>query len=190
MHSGASVNVVTKSGTNLLHGDLFEFVRNHRFNATNPFNAINPATGERQGDGLSRNQYGGTLGGPIATDRLFFFGAYPGNADFAKRPLISSPSFRRPRCSRATSRSMPPPSATRPAPMNLRAPFVNNRINPALVQSRSAESRRSAAHDDRPVRALHLQPQPSAGRSAVHRQGRPATQPEPLDVRPLHVHCC
>ena len=36
MHSGASVNVVTKSGTNLLHGDLFEFVRNHRFNATNP----------------------------------------------------------------------------------------------------------------------------------------------------------
>ena len=78
MHSGASVNVVTKSGTNLLHGDLFEFVRNHRFNATNPFNAINPATGERQGDGLSRNQFGGTLGGPVATDRLFFFGAYQG----------------------------------------------------------------------------------------------------------------
>jgi len=42
MHSSASVSVVTKSGTNLLHGDLFEFVRNHRFNATNPFNAINP----------------------------------------------------------------------------------------------------------------------------------------------------
>ena len=78
MHSSASVNVVTKSGTNLLHGDLFEFVRNHRFNATNPFNAINPTTGERQGDGLSRNQFGGTLGGPIATDKLFFFGAYQG----------------------------------------------------------------------------------------------------------------
>ena len=57
MHSGASVNVVTKAGTNLLHGDLFEFVRNHRFNATNPFNAIDPVTGKRQGDGLSRNQY-------------------------------------------------------------------------------------------------------------------------------------
>ena len=38
-HSGASVNAVTKSGTNLFHGDLFEFVRHHRFNATNPFNA-------------------------------------------------------------------------------------------------------------------------------------------------------
>ena len=37
MHSGASVNAVTKSGTNLFHGDLFEFFRNHRFNATNPF---------------------------------------------------------------------------------------------------------------------------------------------------------
>ena len=61
MHSSASVNVVTKSGTNLLHGDLFEFVRNHRFNATNPFNAINPTTGERQSDGLSRNQLAARL---------------------------------------------------------------------------------------------------------------------------------
>jgi hypothetical protein len=78
MHSSASVNVVTKSGTNQFHGDLFEFVRNHRFNATNPFNSIDRVTGERAGDGLSRNQYGGTFGGPIATDRVFFFGAYQG----------------------------------------------------------------------------------------------------------------
>jgi hypothetical protein len=78
MHSGASVNAVTKSGTNLFHGDLFEFVRNHRFNATNPFNLINPATGERQGDGLSRNQFGGTFGGPVVSDRVFFFGAFQG----------------------------------------------------------------------------------------------------------------
>jgi hypothetical protein len=77
MHSGASVNAVTKSGTNLFHGDLFEFVRNHRFNATNPFNLRN-AAGERQGDGLSRNQYGGTFSGPVISDRMFFFGAYQG----------------------------------------------------------------------------------------------------------------
>ena len=45
-HSGASVNAATKSGTNALHGDLFTFFRNHRFNATNPFNAVDPATGD------------------------------------------------------------------------------------------------------------------------------------------------
>ncbi len=78
MHSGASVNAATKSGTNVFHGDLFEFARNHRFNATNPFNAINQRTGERADDGLSRNQYGGTFGGPVKTDRVFFFGAYQG----------------------------------------------------------------------------------------------------------------
>ena len=78
MHSGASVNVVTKSGTNLFHGDLFEFFRDHRFNATNPINRIDPLTGEREGDGLNRNQFGGTLGGPVQTDRIFFFGAYQG----------------------------------------------------------------------------------------------------------------
>ena len=50
VHSSASVNAVTKSGTNRFHGDLFEFVRNHRFNATNRFNAGRyPATGEAPG---------------------------------------------------------------------------------------------------------------------------------------------
>ena len=50
MHSGASVNVVTKSGTNPFHGDLFEFVRNHRFNADRiPSHAIDP--GPRQATG-------------------------------------------------------------------------------------------------------------------------------------------
>jgi len=59
MHSGASVNAVTKSGTNNLHGNGFEFLRDHRFNATNPFAAIDPKTGKRRDDGLLRNQFGG-----------------------------------------------------------------------------------------------------------------------------------
>ena len=126
MHSGASVNVVTKSGTNLFHGDLFEFVRNHRFNATNPFNAINPATGERQGDGLSRNQYGGTLGGPISTDKLFFFGAYQGTrtretpADlFAFVPTAAMLAGDFTEYARSCGST---------GPLQLRAPFVNNRL--------------------------------------------------------------
>ena len=78
--AGGTVSVATKAGTNLFHGDVFEFARHHRFNAKAPFAAINPATGERASDGLVRNQYGGVLGGPIVQDKIFFFGAYQGPA--------------------------------------------------------------------------------------------------------------
>jgi hypothetical protein len=64
-HADAAVNVVTKSGTNSYRGDAFEFVRNFMFNARE---ADLPAR-----DSLKRNQYGGTLGGPIKKDKLFFF---------------------------------------------------------------------------------------------------------------------
>src|SRR5437762_2509220 len=70
MYSGASVHSVTKSGTNQFHGDLFEFVRNDLFNARNYF-ATKHST-------LKRNQFGGTLGGPIKKNKLFFFGGYQG----------------------------------------------------------------------------------------------------------------
>src|SRR5262245_15559193 len=74
-HSAASVNAVTKSGTNRFSGNGFEFLRHHRFNATSPFARIGP-DGKRVDDGLKRNQFGGTLGGPIVRDRLFFFAGY------------------------------------------------------------------------------------------------------------------
>jgi hypothetical protein len=76
--AGGTVGIATKSGTNVFHGDLFEFARHHRFNATSPFAAINARTGKRSDDGLVRNQFGGVLGGPIVKDRIFFFGAYQG----------------------------------------------------------------------------------------------------------------
>jgi len=67
-HSAAAVNAVTKSGTNDFHGNLFEFVRNGKFNARDFFAA--------QRDTLKRNQFGGTIGGPIMKNKLFFFGGY------------------------------------------------------------------------------------------------------------------
>src|SRR5205085_3072478 len=67
---GAQVSAVTKSGTNAFHGDLFEFVRNDLFNARSYF-AIAGST-------LKRNQYGGTVGGPVIKNKLFFFGGYQG----------------------------------------------------------------------------------------------------------------
>jgi hypothetical protein len=69
-HSGAVVNSVTKSGTNAWHGDVFEFLRNYDVNARDFF-----ATGQ---DLLKRNQFGGTVGGAIKKDKLFFFLGYQG----------------------------------------------------------------------------------------------------------------
>jgi len=70
VNSGATANFVTKSGSNALHGDLFEFVRNGQFNAR--------LFGAPSEDTLRRNQFGGTAGGAIKKDKLFYFGAYQG----------------------------------------------------------------------------------------------------------------
>src|SRR5207237_4996223 len=70
MKSSGSVSMVTKSGTNAFHGDLFEFVRNGMFNARNAFAA--------KRDTIKRNQFGGTAGGAIAKNKVFFFGGYQG----------------------------------------------------------------------------------------------------------------
>ena len=67
---GGIVNIVTKSGTNQIHGSAFEFLRNGALNARNFFAPTH--------DTLKRNQFGGTLGGPIVKDKLFFFGTYQG----------------------------------------------------------------------------------------------------------------
>src|SRR2546425_9267597 len=65
LSSGAQVSAVTKSGTNQFHGDAFEFLRNDLFNATEYFAAVDPRTGNKKHSTLKRNQYGGTVGGPI-----------------------------------------------------------------------------------------------------------------------------
>ncbi|MDQ1474222.1 MAG: hypothetical protein QOJ99_5702 [Bryobacterales bacterium] len=68
LHPGGVVNIVTKSGSNALHGDAFDFLRNYKFNARQK------ATNTR--DSLKRNQFGGVVGGRIIKDKLFFFGGY------------------------------------------------------------------------------------------------------------------
>jgi hypothetical protein len=75
---GANVNVVTKSGTNQLHGSLFEFFRNEKLNANDFFyNRDNPLSSTTK-QVLKQNQFGGTIGGPLRKDKLFFFGSYQG----------------------------------------------------------------------------------------------------------------
>ena len=72
--AGANINVVTKSGTDQLHGALFEFVRNDIFNANDFFLNLNGV----KRPPLKQNQFGGTIGGPILKRKLFYFGSYQG----------------------------------------------------------------------------------------------------------------
>ena len=101
---GAQVNAVTKSGTNVVNGSLFWFVRNDLFGAKEYF------TGQSS---LKRNQFGGTVGGPIVQDKLFYFAAFQGTTirqdpsgteDWAPTPAMLRGDFRAvtaPPCSRS-----------------------------------------------------------------------------------------
>lgn len=121
-HAASAVNLVTKSGTNAFRGNAFDFIRNYRFNARNFFA---PAR-----DSLKRNQFGGTLGGPILKDKLFFFAGYQGKVEKSNPPTTVSfvptaamlagdfSAVAGPGCTRRT--------------LSAAAGFVNNRINPAL----------------------------------------------------------
>ncbi len=73
---GASVNVVTKSGTNQFHGTAFEFFRNTDLNANDFFRKLNVAPQPNGRPVLNQNQFGGVFGGPIKKDKLFFFTSY------------------------------------------------------------------------------------------------------------------
>jgi hypothetical protein len=68
--TGGVVNIVTKSGTDQIHGDFFEYLRNYAMDAKNYF-ATSP-------NPLKQNQFGGTIGGPILKGKLFYFGSYQG----------------------------------------------------------------------------------------------------------------
>ena len=124
-HSAAVVNAVTKSGTNELHGTLFEFLRNGAFNARNTFAATR--------DTLRRNQFGGVLGGPIQTNKLFFFGGYQGTVEksdpaqsigYVPTAEMLAGDFR--------TAASPACNAGRPITLAAARGFVGNQISPTL----------------------------------------------------------
>src|SRR5262249_35688795 len=84
---GAIVSAVTKSGTNELHGSLFEFLRNDNLDAynwaTKARGGANPIKPE-----FKRNQFGGSFGGPILKDKTFFFGSYEGTRERKGETLV------------------------------------------------------------------------------------------------------
>jgi Carboxypeptidase regulatory-like domain len=108
--TGASINIVTKSGSNELHGTIYGYFRNDAMDAENPFSytqalapgeTFNPANPDTVGtpikDTLSRQQFGGTIGFPIKKDRTFLFLAFEGlhqNAQTAVPILTDTDVFR------------------------------------------------------------------------------------------------
>lgn len=123
-HAASAVNLVTKSGSNQIHGDAFEFIRNFRFNEKNYF------APER--DSLNRNQFGGTLGAPLIKNKLFVFGGYQGRIEKSNPPTSISyvptaamlsgdfTAFASPACNGGVQR-------------NLTGGFVGNKIDPSRL---------------------------------------------------------
>jgi hypothetical protein len=85
--SGAIVNVITKSGTNEIHGSAYEFLRNEKLDTKNYF--------DQERGVFKRNQFGGTIGAPIVKNKLFFFGDYQGTREIRglSSGLINTPSL-------------------------------------------------------------------------------------------------
>src|SRR5262245_9936846 len=122
-HSAGAVNAVTKSGTNNFHGDAFEFLRNGSMNARNAFATKN--------DGLKRNQFGGTVGGPIVKSKLLFFGGFQGTTE-RSRPSDIFSYIPTPAMLAGDWTAITAPACNGGRQITLRAPFVNNRIDPSL----------------------------------------------------------
>jgi hypothetical protein len=83
--NGGVVNLTTRAGANLFHGDGFEFLRNESLNASNFFQSTDPVK-----PAYRRNQFGGTLGGPLVRDHTFFFVDYQGQRQSIGRTVIST----------------------------------------------------------------------------------------------------
>ncbi len=124
IRAGAAVNAVTKSGTNTVHGSGFEFLRDSRFNAPDFF------SGKK--DGLKRNQFGGTIGGPITRDKLFFFAALQMTTT-RQNPLDQQTFVPTAAMLAGDFTTFTSPACNNGRQINLGAPFVNNRIDPSLI---------------------------------------------------------
>lgn len=118
-HAASAVNLVTKSGTNNIRGTVFNFLRNYRFNARNALATTR--------DSLERNQFGGTIGGPLVKNKAFFFAGYQGRIENTNPPTVirwvptaemlagDFTTFASPQCNGGRQ-------------VSLRAPFVDNRV--------------------------------------------------------------
>jgi hypothetical protein len=128
IHAGGTVTGITKSGTNSFHGDVFEFLRNGDMNARNFFA---PAR-----DTLKRNQFGGTLGGPVVKNKLFFFFGYQDTITRQDPQANTAATFVPTPAMLAGDWSGCPQLLT-PLPAAVKSLFVNNQISPSMYDPAS-----------------------------------------------------
>ena len=126
-HASAAVNAVTKTGSNSLHGSLFEFVRNYMFNARNFF-----ATSR---DSLKRNQFGGVIGGRIIPNKMFFFAGYQGTIVRSNPPTTIN--FVPTQAMMSGDFTAFASAACQGRAVTLTGPFVNNRVSPAMFNQQA-----------------------------------------------------
>ncbi len=121
-HAASAVNIVTKSGSNTLHGNAFEFLRDYHLNAKNEFQLTD--------DGLKRNQFGGTVGFPLKKDKLFFFGSYQGTVEKV-RPTDRIVYVPTQDMLKGDFRTIASAACQSRGAVNLRGGFVGNQIDPS-----------------------------------------------------------
>ena len=187
-HSGASVNVVTKSGTNLFHGDLFEFFRHHRFNATNPFNAVDPrdrraARRRAEAQPVRRHARRPDRDRPDVLLRRLPGHARPtsGRRDdvaFVPTPAMLAGDFTAFASAACNTRRQHHAAPRRSS---------DNRIDPALFSPAALRIAAKLPTTDRPVRPRrrHQPAQTSDEQQAIGKVDFQLS-PEPLALRPLH----
>ena len=124
MAPGGVVNVITKAGTNEIHGGAFFFVRDYHFNARNFFAPIR--------DSLKRKQFGGTFGGPAIRNRLFFFGGYQGSHE-SVAPAANINYVATPAVLQGDFTAIASAACNNGREITLRAPFVGNKVSPSLL---------------------------------------------------------
>jgi len=133
MSTGATVNAVTKSGTNAFHGNAFNFTRDHRFNAIRFFEKKENG-GLGRDDGLHRNQFGGTIGGPIKHDKLFFFGGVQATIN-SQAPLANDQFVPTAEMLKGDFRRVMSAACRGGTARTLGAPFVDNQVDPSLFSA-------------------------------------------------------
>ena len=178
-HAASAVNLVTKSGTNSFRGNVFEFVRDYHFNARNFFAATR--------DSLKRNQFGGTLGGPLLKDKLFFFGGYQGRVEKTNPPTTVSFVPTAAMLAGDFSAIASPACSGRQITLAPAAGFVNNTISPSRLQPGRDEFPGTRAGLIRSVRPAAVRRAQRQHRAPVARTRRLHAVQLAEPVRALHV---
>jgi hypothetical protein len=183
--TGGQVSVITKSGSNTFRGSVFEYARSDRFDARNHFDSLrandDSIISEGPKSSLKQNQFGGSIGGPIVKDRVFFFGSYEGyRMDAGKNLVAAVPS------AAAWARAVPSIAALRPGFLAPKAVILAGASTNPDLDIAQLQDVQSVQEDSFSARLdVKLSPKWSAYARFFHDQG---TNDQPDDVSGRYIH--